>query len=267
VLSKYNIADAEKLLPRRVRIVRNGIPDPCPEFAETVLARRQARFAARAQLLAGGTATASPGETGGNPHIVRVLFLAHCMREKGVFDSMQAVVLANRTLADRKASVRLRLIIAGTFVSQEEKREFDDLMRNPEMSTATDYRGFVSGEGKEQAFREADLFCFPTYYLGENQPVNLIEAMAYGLPVVTTRWRSLPEMLPEGYTGLVAVRSPEQIAAALLELMTRETGEGLRQIFLNQFTIERHLSALAEAIASVEQPSPALARATSPTTA
>ena len=38
--------------------------------------------------------------------------------------------------------------------------------------------------------RDADLFCFPTFYQNENQPVNLIEAMAFGLPVVTTRWRT-----------------------------------------------------------------------------
>jgi len=44
------------------------------------------------------------------------------------------------------------------------------------------HAGFVSGERKEQLYREADLFLFPTQYLGENQPVNLIEAMAFGLP-------------------------------------------------------------------------------------
>ena len=56
---------------------------------------------------------------------------------------------------------------------------------------------------KTQALRDADLFCFPTYYLAENQPGNLIEAMAFGLPIVTTRWRSMPEMLPPDYPGLV----------------------------------------------------------------
>ena len=40
VLSKYNRADAEKLFSRRVRVVSNGIPDPCPRFAEEVLPRR-----------------------------------------------------------------------------------------------------------------------------------------------------------------------------------------------------------------------------------
>src|SRR5580765_5665519 len=59
VLSRYNLADAEKLLPQRVRIVSNGIPDPCPDFDEAILPIRRARFAARAKLLAGEELTAA----------------------------------------------------------------------------------------------------------------------------------------------------------------------------------------------------------------
>jgi hypothetical protein len=43
--------------------------------------------------------------------------------------------------------------------------------------------------------------------------------MAFGLPIVTTRWRSIPELLPSGYPGLVAIRSPAQIADHLLQLL------------------------------------------------
>ena len=53
VLSKYNRADAEKLFSRQVRVVSNGIPDPCPRFAEEILPRRKARFAARTQAVVG----------------------------------------------------------------------------------------------------------------------------------------------------------------------------------------------------------------------
>lgn len=257
VLSRYNLADAQKLLPQDVRVVSNGIPDPCPDFAATILPRRQARFAARARLLAGEAIAPAELESVGRPQIVRVLYLAHCMREKGLFDAIQGVVFANRMLAEGQSPVRLKLYAAGAFVEPDEKKEFDALMSEPEIAHAVEAGGFVSGEAKARAFREADLFCFPTYYLGENQPVNIIEALAYGLPVVTTRWRSLPEMLPTGYAGLVAIRSPLNVGQALLDLMAHESGEALRQIFLNRFTLEKHLAALAEAVTSVQRPRPA----------
>ena len=255
VLSRYNIADAEKLLPKRTRVVSNGIPDPCPEFRQRTLPRRLARFAAREKLLAGRALSAADmHNTGGDPQTVKALFLAHCMEEKGLFDAMRAVVLANRTLAEQNSAVRMKLMAAGTFVTSHERAKFDGLMTDPEFSSAVEYLGFVSGEGKERALEECDLFCFPTYYLGENQPVNLIEAMAFGLPIVTTRWRSLSEMFTPDYLGLVGIKSPEKIAAAMLNLMSNETGEDLRRMFLARFTMEAHLAKLAEALHTIQQP-------------
>jgi glycosyltransferase involved in cell wall biosynthesis len=257
VLSKYNRADAEKLFSRQVRVVSNGIPDPCPRFAQEVLPRRQARIAARRKLLSGQTL--GPAEAlaaGGEPQLIRVLYLAHCTREKGLFDSLAAVALANQRLRLRQAPVSLRLLVTGGFVKADEKAEFDRTLAQPGMAGMVQYLGFVSGDQKNLLLREADLFCFPTYYENENQPVNLIEAMAFGLPILTTRWRSLPELFPANYPGLVNVRSPEQIADRLLALMAVETGEGFRDIFLRSFTLERHLSGLAEAFTLVEPPQP-----------
>jgi len=118
--------------------------------------------------------------------------------------------------------------------------------------------GFVSGEMKNKLLREADLFCFPTYYENENQPVNLIEAMAFGLPILTTRWRSLPELFPADYPGLVDIRSPDQIANVMPALMTGEAGDGFREIFLRNYTLQNHLHALADAFKSLESPEPAV---------
>ncbi len=258
VLSKYNRADAEKLFSRQIRVVNNGIPDPCPLFSQDVLLRRKARFAARQKLLAGAALTAAETQpAGGNPHLIKVLYLAHCTHEKGLFDTLTAVALANARLRQRQAPVSLRLVVTGGFVTAHEKAEFEQWLAQPGMADMVQYLGFVSGDQKHQLLREADLFCFPTYYENENQPVNLIEAMAFGLPILTTRWRSLPELFPANYPGLVNIRSPEQIADRLLALMTIETGEGFRDIFLRTFTLERHLSSLAEAFAQIEVSRPA----------
>ena len=258
VLSKYNRADAEKLFSQRVRVVSNGIPDPCPRFAEEVLTRRKARFAARRKLLSGAKLEdADLRDTGGNPQEIRVLYLAHCTREKGVFDTLAAVTLASQRLRSRNAPISLRLLVTGGFVKAEEKAEFDRKLAEPGMADLVQYLGFVSGEQKHQLLREADVFCFPTYYENENQPVNLIEALAFGLPVLTTRWRSLPELFPENYPGLVNVRSPEQLADRLLALITVETGEGFRDIYLRSYTLERHLAGLADAFRQLESATPA----------
>ena len=257
VLSQYNRADAEKIFSRQIKIVGNGIPDPCPEFERQVLPRRKARFAARRKLLSGQQLDIEDlRATGGNPEEVRVLYLAHCSREKGLFDTVAAVMLASQRLAERRFPVSLRLLVAGTFVRTDEKAEFEWMLTQPGMANLIEYFGFVSGEQKHQLLREADLFCFPTYYENENQPVNLIEAMAFGLPILTTRWRSLPELFPADYPGLVDVRSPEQIANVMPALMTGEAGDSFRDEFQRSFTLEHHLSGLAEAFLQAERAMP-----------
>lgn len=253
VLSNYNLADAKKLLSRQIRVVSNGIPDPCPNFAETILPRRRDRFLARKQLAAGATPVDySSAHTGDDPHIVRVLYLAHCTREKGLFAAMEGIAAANRNLAARKSPLRMKLFVAGNFVTASEQSDFERMIQTPEHANSVEYLGFISDAKKVQALQDADLFCFPTQYLGENQPVNLIEAMAFGLPIVTTQWRSLPEMFPPNYPGLVRGQSAQEIADALFNLTTQKTGEQLRENFLKHFTLERHLASLAEAIRSTE---------------
>ena len=246
VLSRYNFADAQKLLSADIRVVNNGIPDPCPDFENTVEPRRLEHFAARKNIFA--------GEIPAAPLTVNVLFLAHCTREKGIFAAAEAVLLANRALASLRLPMQLKLVTAGNFVTDDEKTEFDRLRARPGFSAVVEHLGFVSGARKEQLLREADLFLFPTQYLGENQPVNLIEAMAFGLPIVTTRWRSLPEMLPPDYPGLVSGQDPAEIADTILKVLAAKSGEQVRAHFIGRFTMEHHLADLAAAIRSVETP-------------
>jgi glycosyltransferase involved in cell wall biosynthesis len=243
VLSRYNFADAEKLLSRNIRVVNNGIPDPCPDFDEKVRPLRTARFALRMKILA--------GEPTAENVAVNILFLAHCTREKGIFAAAEAVIRANRELTARHLPLKLKLVTAGNFVTAEEQLEFAKLQQNPEAAAVIEHLGFVSGDRKNQLLREADLFLFPTCYLGENQPVNLIEAMAFGLPIVTTRWRSLPEMLPPGYPGLVNNQDTAEIATTLLNMLASDSGERLRGNFTNRFALEQHLSTLASALRGV----------------
>jgi glycosyltransferase involved in cell wall biosynthesis len=252
VLSQYNREDAARFFPKRVEIVNNGIPDPCPDFEHAVLPRRQIRRQMIARLIAGQKLTSEEQAGADNPEVFRVLYLAHCMREKGVFDAIAGVQLANQRLAKQNSPISIQLLVAGSFVSAEEWAEFTRIQSQSTNPGSVQYLGFVSGEQKMKALRNADLFCFPTYFQNENQPVNLIEAMAFGLPIVTTQWRSLPEMLLPQYPGIVDIRSPEKIADAIIASLTID-GASLRNVFLRSFTIEAHLYALSKAFHLIEK--------------
>lgn len=257
VLSKFNEPDAARLHPFRTRVVSNGIPDPCAEFRSALLGQRQRRLAWRQQQLA-VPAAGSPENraAGGDQPFINVLFLSHCTREKGLFDAVEAVRLGNEQLRAMNAPVRWRLTVAGNFLRDAERAEFDERVRSAAATTRIDYVGFVTGEAKRRHLDDADIFLFPTFYANEGQPVNLIEAMACGLPIVTTRWRSIPEFMPREYPGVVAPHDPAALAGALLKVAQTEDGERFRAVYEQEFRLEQHLQRLVAALTSVEDQRP-----------
>jgi hypothetical protein len=74
------------------------------------------------------------------------------------------------------------------------------------------------------------------------------------MPVLATRWRSVPDLLPENYPGLVDIQAPDEIAAALFHLALRDDTELFRRTFLENYTIEKFLEKLSRAIKSAEAP-------------
>jgi glycosyltransferase involved in cell wall biosynthesis len=251
VLSDFSRNDAEKFLAKRVLVVAGGISDPCPGFEEEILPRRRTRIEARKKILSGNFQIQNEADK-----TVNVLFIAHCTREKGVFDSIEGIRLANEQMAAEGSPLRFRLTLIGAFASDAEEKEIREFIRDKNLQNSVLILGFVSDERKNQELREADIFCFPTYYLAEGQPANLMEALAFGLPIVATRWRAIPEMLPENYSGFVALKSPAQIAEKLRLLCVSDFSQPLREIFLRRFTLEQHLANMAQAMRNVERIDP-----------
>lgn len=202
--------DCERLRPRRCEVVRNGVSDPLTNFVP----RNGFR---------------TPSE---------VLFVGLGCHEKGLFDAMEGVALANAA-----AAAQFRFTAVGQFASPAVEREF--FRRARELEPAVRHLGFVSNEEKSSLLRSTDIFCFPSYYPHEGQPAVLLEALAHDLPIVTTRWRGIPEGLPSPHVYFVEPRSPGQIASQLLAARAAGPPQGsLRRHFQLHFTKERHLALL-----------------------
>jgi L-malate glycosyltransferase len=118
-----------------------------------------------------------------------------------------------------------------------------------------DVRFVIAGEGPlrrelESRVREQDrllpaftVFCLSSHL--EGLGTSLLDAMAFGLPVVATAAGGIPEAVEHGVTGFIApVRNAEALGQALLEVLEdpdlrRRFGSAGRSRFLERFTAER----------------------------
>lgn len=252
ILGRSYRRDAEALQSRRVVVLPNAVADPVPDYETGLRPAQKARRLRRMAILAGSGA--------GTPEICRVLFLSMCHPEKGLFDLLEAARMLNQSLAEEGRALRLQVVVAGKFYRAEDEAAFARWLDDPpayfDGPTLVKPLGFVAGAEKDRAFREADLFCLPTWYTAENAPLAVAEAMAYGLPVVTTRWRAIPDMLPEDHPLYVPARAPADLMRVLRTALTSDIGASLRRHFLGHLELAAFSRRLRESLELVRESGP-----------
>jgi glycosyltransferase involved in cell wall biosynthesis len=119
----------------------------------------------------------------------------------------------------------------------------------------TVHRGLLpNSDPLRRLYAEADAFVFPTR--GDCLPLAVMEALASGLPVVTTRVAALPEAVEHGQTGLlVPLNDPAALADALGTLLDDlglrlRLGCQARQTALSRFEATANYRRLVETVAA-----------------
>jgi glycosyltransferase involved in cell wall biosynthesis len=137
---------------------------------------------------------------------LKFLFLSNLMKEKGFEDFL----LALRILKERRIS-----FVADIAGKPEWGGSRDIFGEFSDLKDSIKYHGVVGGEKKRQLLREANVFVLPTYYRMEGQPITLIEAMANGNIVVSTRFSGIPDIVSESNGFFVLPENPEDLANVL----------------------------------------------------
>ena len=179
-----------------------------------------------------------------DPSIVTV---ARLIEKKGIADLIRACHI----LRERGRSFRLEIIGKGplraALKTQVHLLNLQNIVR---------FRGALAQEAVRETYRQADIFALPCVISQDGDrdgiPTVLLEAMASGLSVVSTRVSGIPELVESGRDGiLVEPGNPEMLADALDRLLSDEDlrkrlGLAASTKVTEKFSVERSVTELLE---------------------
>ncbi len=173
-----------------------------------------------------------------SPLTVNLLFLSNLIPSKGVYVLLDAC----KMLMDRGVAFQCNFV--GGESKEMDRRVFEQAVKERGLEGSVLYHGPKYGEEKEQYWRMADVFVFPTFYHNECMPLTILEAMQHGLPVVSATEGAVPDMVADGENGFVCRRKDVAGLAQALErllqdeaLRYRMGAEGYRR-YKENFTLQ-----------------------------
>lgn len=188
----------------------------------------------------------SNGHPGIEKHLVpSIVTVARLIEKKGLGD----LVRACHILRKRERSFRLEII--GTGPLQMSLKTQIHLLN---LQGVVRFRGALAQEEVREAYRQADIFALPCVISEDGDrdgiPTVLLEAMACGLPVVSTGISGIPELVESGRDGiLVEPGNPEMLADELDRLLSNEDlrkklGAAACAKVTKKFSVERSVTEL-----------------------
>jgi glycosyltransferase involved in cell wall biosynthesis len=126
---------------------------------------------------------------------MRILYLSNLIPEKGYLLLLRAFLRLRRT----NLLPGVELHFAGAFHSGRLERAFRKLASG---DSVIKYHGVVHGFKKRILLWRAHVFCLPTVYRFEGQPISILEAYAAGCAVLTTNNGGIKDIFKEPMNGL-----------------------------------------------------------------
>ncbi len=142
---------------------------------------------------------------------INILFLARIEKVKGIYETIATYSILKNLYPN------ITLTIAG------DGSEYDNIVTHLDSVKLKDVKnlGFLTEDPKIEAFKSADIFLLPTYH-GEGMPISILEAMAFGIPVITRPMGGLHDFFEHGKMGYLTESKDPNIFAQLIVKLIKD---------------------------------------------
>lgn len=179
----------------------------------------------------------------------KVLFVGSLIEGKGIME-----ILKTAAILKSRGETEICFEIVGRWASPVFEKHCLAFVEKAGIGKLVSFLGQLTGNEKSSAFRRASLFFFPSHYSSEASPIVLMEALGFGLPVVSTHWAGIPALVGKcSAVTLCPIREPEFFADVILERLRDSSGNpeirGVARDFYDQrFAPEQFIGRVIEGL-------------------
>ena len=177
-----------------------------------------------------------------------VLFLGELGKRKGCYDIPEIIRVVKKSIPD------VKFILAGSG-SENDEVAIKHLMVENNVAENVIFPGWVRGDTKDRLLRETDVFFLPSY--NEGMPMSVLDAMGYGLPIVSTNVGGISKIVHDGENGYCCdAGDVDAFAMRIVELLRnpkkrREFASESMEIVRMKYSLNSHLECLEKTYESV----------------
>jgi len=178
---------------------------------------------------------------------LKILQVSRFIEKKG----LDITIKAFKKISDLGFNARLVLAGDGPLKSKLKAMSIDLGIKNK-----VEFKGFLSPEKIKVEYLDADLFCHPSRKTGDGDregiPNSILEAMSYGLPVISTNHSGIPEVISDFKTGvLIENDNYDFLADEVINLsknnsLYQEISQNSRELVESKFSIKECINSLEE---------------------
>lgn len=160
------------------------------------------------------------------------LFMGRLGKRKGTYDLIEAIKLL------KENGIKGKFLLAGDGEIEEVNKLIDTYQLHEYVETL----GWINGDQKKSLLKTSDLLVLPSY--NEGLPMAILEAMDYGLPIVSTPVGGIPEVIKDDENGyLVKPGDVPQLAARLTDLLVNrelryEMGHNNQRLIAEKYDLD-----------------------------
>lgn len=143
-----------------------------------------------------------------NSETVNVLFMGRIGQRKGIFD----IIKASEYIHD--PNIQIWLYGDGDIEKAKE------LVQQNNLQDKVNIAGWISGSKIGETYQKADIYLLPSY--NEGLPMSILEAMAHGLPIISTPVGGIPEAVKENINGYLIEPGDYKALAEKIHLLAND---------------------------------------------